>query len=298
MNAWIQAYRDKLAEDGTLSGQTRSSYIRDVQDFADAVKRFGVAEPAMLQPSHLQRYLFRLREEGKSAATIARRIVSIRGLCRFGVIERFLERDPSLQLEAPKPAARKQTPAPGREDVDRLLASPDENTPQGLRDKAMLELLYAAGIRVSELIALDVKHARTDLGLLHLAETGGKERIVPVGNPAVQALKRYLEGGRERLVRADKPTQALFLNVRGERITRQGFWKGIKKYADAAGLPASITPHDLRRSFAVHLLENGADLRVVQEMLGHASLQTTQAYQSAARAKLKEEYDRTHPRAR
>ncbi|MBW5446714.1 tyrosine recombinase [Cohnella sp. CFH 77786] len=297
MRTWIQAYLNRLEEDRAVSVSTRLSYGRDLRDFAEAMERMDVHVPRALLSSHVQAYLHRLRQEGKSAATIARRLVSVRALCRFGVIERILERDPTLQLDAPKPE-RKAPRTLSAEEVGRLLEAPDEDTVQGLRDRAMLELLYASGMRVSELMALDVGHVRPDMGFLHCSGPGSRERIVPIGGAAVRLLKRYLEEGRGRLLRPDKPTDALFPNHLGTRMTRQGFWKVIKKYAGTAGIAAELTPHALRQSFAVHLLGNGADIRAVQEMLGHASPQTTQRYQTSPKARVKEEYDRAHPRAR
>lgn len=297
MLKWIQDFKDRLAEDRAVSESTRVSYGRDLADFAKAMDEMGVTTPGALLPKHLQAYMNRMRQEGKSSATIARRLVSVRGLCRYGVIERVLERDPTLQLEAPRPASKEpRTLAP--EEIGKLLDAPDEQTVQGLRDKAMLELLYATGMRVSELMAMDVAHVRIDMGFIHCSGPGSRERIVPIGGIAARTLKRYLDEGRSAWIRPDKPSDALFPNHLGTRMTRQGFWKIIKKYARAAGIPHELTPHTLRHSFAVHLLENGADVRAVQEMLGHASPQTTQMYQTAARGRVKEEYDRAHPRAR
>ncbi|WP_276351815.1 tyrosine recombinase [Cohnella caldifontis] len=301
MRRWIQAYMEDLARNPRISEHTRAGYGADLKDFLDAMEKIGVTAPSALQPFHVQSYLQRLAKEGKSAATAARRLASIRRLCRYGVIDRVLDRDPTLQIEAPK-AERRAQRALERGDVEKLLEAPDEATPEGLRDRAMLEVLYATGMRVSELLALDASHVRADLGFLHCAGAGGKERLVPIGASAVRALTRFMSEGRPALLKAaadgDKLAGVLFPSRLGRRMTRQGFWKCIKKHARAAGLDAEPTPQSLRRSFAVHLLENGADLRAVQEMLGHVSLQATQSYQSAARAKVKEEYDRAHPRAR
>jgi integrase/recombinase XerD len=297
MNDWVQAYMRHLAENRSVTESTRASYGRDLRHFLEAMEAQGVHRPAELQPSYIQAYLHRLRQEGKSAATLARRLVSIRGLCRFGVIERFIDRDPALQLEAPKPE-RKTPRVLTLAEVEKLLDAPDPAAAQGLRDKAMLELLYGTGLRVSELVALDVGDIRLDMGFLHCSAEGGRERIVPVGGLSVKWLRRYLEQGRPVLKKQEGPASVLFPNHLGTRLTRQGFWKIIKKYASAAGISSGMTPHSLRHSFAVHLLDNGADVRAVQEMLGHASPQTTQKYQTSERSKVKEEYDRTHPRAR
>jgi integrase/recombinase XerD len=304
MKRWIDAFLEELARNPRIAEQTRAGYGADLKHFASAMEQMGAATPADLQPFHVQVYLQQLAKAGKSPATAARRLASIRKWCRYGVKERFMERDPTLLIEAPKPERRTRRPLE-RGDVLKLLDAPDESTPEGLRDKAMLEVLYATGMRVSELLALDVGHVRTDLGFLHCSATGGKERLVPIGASAIRILERYLSEGRPHLFkdqasgREDKPGGVLFPNRLGRRMTRQGFWKGMKKYARIAGLPVEeLTPQSLRQAFAVHLLENGADVRAVQEMLGLASLPATPSYPIAGRIRLKEEYDRAHPRAR
>lgn len=298
MEAWIAAYRNRLADDRSLSDNTRQGYYRDLADFSAAMSRLGIDAADRLQPRHIQLYMQDLRRQGKSAATMARRFVTVRGLCRFGVMERLIAQDPTLGIDAPrteKKSARALQPV----EVEKLLDAPraGEASPQRLRDAAMLELLYASGIRVSELIALDLVHVRADLGLLHCVGRDRKERIVPIGSLAIDKLRRYVAEGRPALLRPDRQEEALFVNRLGARLTRQGCWKIIRGLAREAGIGGDLTPHMLRRSFAVHLLENGADVRAVQEMLGHASLQSTILYRDAVRTKVKEEYDRAHPRA-
>ncbi|TJY44409.1 tyrosine recombinase XerD [Cohnella pontilimi] len=297
MEKWVQAYERYLSEDRSVSGNTRLGYSRDLRHFSDAMEAQGLKTPQDLQPFHIQAYLNRLRQEGKSAATLARRLVSVRGLCKFGIIERYIDRDPTLQLEIPKPE-RKAPRVLTLAEVEKLLDAPEASTPQGLRDKAMLELLYGTGLRVSELMALDVADVHLEMGFLQCSAGSGRERIVPVGGASVHWLREYLKQARPVLAKNERSGSILFPNHLGTRMTRQGFWKIVKKYASESGISSELTPHSLRHSFAVHLLDNGADVRAVQEMLGHASPQTTQKYEPSVRSKVKEVYDRTHPRAR
>lgn len=299
MEAWIAAYRKRLADDRALSDNTRQGYFRDLADFAAAMSRLGVEAAGQLQQRHIQLYMQELKRQGKSAATMARRFVSLRGLCRFGVMERLIAQDPTLGIDSPK-TQKKPARALQPEEMGKLLDAPcaGEPSPQRLRDAAMLELLYASGIRVSELVALDIAHVRGDLGLLHCVGRDRKERLVPIGSLAVDKLRRYVAEGRPALLKPDRQEEALFVGRLGARLTRQGCWKIIRRLAREAGIRGDLTPHALRRSFAVHLLENGADARAVQEMLGHASLQSTLSYRETSRTRVKEEYDRAHPRSR
>ena len=293
---WVHAFLARMSEERAVTNSTLASYGSDLHHFAEAMERTGVLEPGALQAVHIHGYMNRLRMEGRTGATLARRLVALRRLCRFGVIERIIERDPTLQVEAPK-QEKKQPQALRRDQLQLLLAAPDEVTPYGMRDRTMLALMYGSGLRVSELTALDVEHVRAEMGFLHCIGTGGRERIVPIGPDALRSLKRFLDEGRPALLKPDKPTRALFPNHLGTRMTRQGCWKIIKKHAEAVGIGEGLTPNRLRHSFAVHLLENGADVRAVQEMLGHVSAQATQKYHSASRVKVKDEYDRAFPRA-
>jgi integrase/recombinase XerD len=297
MQAWIAAYLQHLADDRAVSVQTRLCYGADLQHFANVMRQQGVTSPKELTQTQIQAYLRQLRQEGRSAATAMRRLAAIRGLCRFGMQDRWLEKDPTWAVDVPKPQ-RKPPRTLRTEEVEKLLGSPDVQSPIGMRDAAILELMYASGIRVSELIALDVEDLHPELGLLRCVGSGGRERFVPIGSVAVRTLQRYLAEGRPALLKPDKPSAALFPNHFGMRLTRQGCWKMIKKYALSAGISQTLTPQMLRHSFAVHLLENGADVRAVQEMLGHLHLQSTNLYRGDSRLKVKEEYDRTHPRAR
>lgn len=297
IQSWLQTYLSELTRERRVSANTVQSYAGDLADFQAAMAARDIAEPGQLRPVHLQAYVNDMRVRGMSAATITRKIASLRQFCKYLAIRRVLDYNPALQLEAPK--REKRAPkALAPSDMDKLLDLPDTDTDQGLRDRAMLELLYAAGLRVSELISLDTGHIRLDMGFLLISDSGGKERMVPLGDHCAFWVAKYMEEVRTRLLEAaGKPDEpALFLNHHGGRLTRQGFWKLLKKYASQLGL--DISPHSLRHSFAIHLLDNGADIRAVQEMLGHAAPATTQAYQQGAKPKIKEVYERNHPRAR
>lgn len=295
LREWQDAYVSEMARERRRSANTLNGYAGDLNDFVGAMERAGVTKPTELRPYHIQTYLNQLREDGRSAATVNRRIVSIRAFCNELAIRRALELNPAMRLEAAK-VERKPPRAMSEEDMLRLLELPDVRSDQGIRDRAMLELLYASGLRVSEMIALDSGHIRLDMGFLLCLGSRGKERMVPIGSHCTEWMARYMEEARPRLLHPDKPSSAIFVNNVGGRLTRQGFWKIMKKYAAILG--TDISPHTLRQSFAVHLLDNGADVRAVQEMLGHAAPSTTQAYQQPVKLKLKEVYERNHPRAR
>jgi integrase/recombinase XerD len=240
-------------------------------------------------------YLVHLQTQGKATATIARRLAALKAFYQFLVREQRIKADPTANLESPKLEKRLPRVLTVKE-VERLLAQPDPAQPAGVRDRAMLELLYATGIRVSELVSLNVNDVSLEMGYIKCSGKGSKERIVPLGTLAIQSCRDYLAAPRKRLIK-DREETALFVNHHGHRLTRQGFWKIVKKYAADAKVEKEITPHTLRHSFATHLLENGADLRSVQEMLGHADISTTQIYTHVTKGRLKEVYARTHPRA-
>ena len=250
-----------------------------------------------VQKHHLSRYIHQLRQEGRAVATVSRHTVSIRSFFHYLLEERQVLQDPSVHLETPKQEKRVPKVLTVYE-MEQLLASPSATTNAGIRDRAMLEVLYATGIRVTELISLEIDHVNLSMGFLQCLGSGTKERIVPIGGIACDTLSSYLTEVRHKLAREDRSGQALFLNLLGTRMTRQGFWKIIKKYAAEAKIESEITPHTLRHSFATHLLENGADLRSVQEMLGHADISTTQVYTQVSKSRIMDVYKQAHPRAR
>jgi integrase/recombinase XerD len=290
----VEAYLDHLRVERRLADLTLESYGRDLRvllAFAASVER----APESLDRTALEAFVRKQMTAGLSPRSVARMVASVRGFYRFLVLDRRLASNPADDLRPPRawPSLPKFLSI---DEVDRLIAQPDVASPLGLRDRAMIELLYATGLRVSELVG--VRQAD-----LHLAEhymtcvgKGSKERLVPIGEQASEWIERYQSNGRRQLLKGGSSPR-LFLNVRGGALSRVGFWKVLKRYGLEAGLPRSLSPHVLRHSFATHLLERGADLRAIQLMLGHADLSTTQIYTHVLEARLRTIYDRFHPRA-
>ena len=286
-------YLDYLAVEKGLAKNSLLSYARDLRGLGRWLAERDV-DVENVERSHLTRYFQSLRTGGISARSVARALAGIRGFFRFLVSERPLQHDPTENLERPKLWSTLPNSLQPSE-VDALLAAPDRTKPAGLRDAAMLELLYASGLRVSELIRVKVEDLVLDASFLRTIGKGSKERVVPFGESARQAILTYLETGRAHFDK--RGDEHLFLSNRGRPMSRQAFWMKIAKYARQAGFTGRISPHMLRHSFATHLLENGADLRSVQMMLGHADISTTQIYTHVSRARLKKMYDQFHPRA-
>ena len=293
-DVYIERYEVYLREVKKSSKNTLSSYMRDVSQFALYWSRR--AEEALCQASDedLGDYIKWLRKSGKSAATVSRCIASLRNFYQFLVDNGKVERNPASAL-VPEKAVKKLPQILTSREVELLLEQPACVDPKGYRDKAMLETLYATGIRVSELISLDVDHVNLSLGII-TCKAANKERMIPLYPAAVAALDAYINRVRPQMLSSqDEP--ALFVNMGGERMSRQGFWKIIKLYQEKAKIEKGITPHTLRHSFAAHLLENGADLRSIQEMLGHADISSTQVYAQLVKKQLKDVYHKAHPRA-
>jgi integrase/recombinase XerD len=290
---YLPIYIDYLTVEKGLAKNSLSSYATDL-------KRFGnhLAEKELdlerVERIDIVRYFQKLRGAGISARSVARALAAIRGMFRFLVAERHLEHDPTENLENPKLWTTLPKSLQANE-VEALLRAPDRTTAEGLRDAAMLELLYATGLRVSELIHVKIEDVVMDAGFLRTFGKGSKERIVPFGDAARDAIVAYIERGRSEFVK--QPDPSLFLSNRGRAMSRQSFWMKIDRYARLAGISTHISPHVLRHSFATHLLENGADLRSVQMMLGHSDISTTQIYTHVSRARLQRMYEQYHPRA-
>lgn len=294
IDALADAFLLHLRTERRLSPNTVGSYGFDMRRFCSFLAREGVSPEAFGRPD-LLRYLTSLRDGGLSARTVARQVSTIRSFFRYLVREGVLSASPVSEARAPKigrPLPSYLTPT----EVERLLAAPDTQSPEGLRDRAMLELMYASGLRASEVVSLRQEHVDSRAGFLRVMGKGGKERVVPVALPALETLKVYLERGRPVFLKGRGATNALFLSRRGRPITRQTLWNRIGRWAREAGIRGKISPHSLRHSFAGHLLAGGADLRAVQAMLGHADISTTQIYTHVTAERLREIHRKHHPR--
>ena len=290
----IRDYLQYLTVERGLAENTLKAYAADLNGFSRFLSQKGVEAAKQTTSRHMQEYLAQLKADGCKPSTVSRKITAVKGLCRYLNEEKFLSKDISEPLTAPKQVFSLPQVL-SQQEVDKLLSLPRLDTPLGLRDKAMLEILYGCGLRVSELIGLSLYDVDEKLAFVRCLGKGDKERIVPVGGKALAALSAYLTRGRPALVK-DKSCRELFVNKHGDRLSRQGFWKIIKEYGRRLGL--DIHPHTMRHSVASHLLANGADIRIVQEFLGHSDISTTQIYTHLQVAKLKKEYDAYHPRAK
>ena len=293
MREQIDGFLTYLELERGLSPTTRSSYRQDLGLFEAFLKARRIGGLTRVRPLHVREFLQSLRAT-RSPATVARKLAAVKGLFRFLEGRQVITRSPTAFIETPR-LWRRLPQTLNVEEVERLLHSVKAEG-LGLRDLAMLELLYGAGLRVSELVSLDLVHCNFEAGFIRCLGKGNKERIVPLGRQAAAALARYLKTERPKLLVRRPDTQALFVNRRGGRLTRQRVWQVLRHYADAGLLGKRISPHTLRHSFATHLLERGADLRIVQELLGHANISTTQRYTHVDRSRLKAVHEQYHPR--
>ena len=293
----IAAFLTHVRVERGLSANTVTAYRRDLVKFDDFAKKRKLTLESVSR-DNLVEFLASLYRQKLESRTVARHLVTLRNFFRFAQLQELISTDPSLNLESPK--IRRSLPGYLRlEEIERLLAQPDDKTPLGLRDHAMLDVLYSTGLRVSELVSLRVMDLDTAVGCIRCIGKGDKERIVPIGKKALALVERYLRDARPRLIGKGKQALAttLFINRRGAPLSRVGVWKILSAYGRKAGLRASLTPHMLRHSFATHLLERGADLRSVQLMLGHSDISTTQIYTHVVEERLKQIYKAHHPRA-
>lgn len=293
MEKEITAFISHLHNVKKTSNNTEMSYRRDLEKLQHFMVSRGIRNIGEATTEDLGAYVRFLQENQFAAATISRNIASIRAFYHFLLQEGYVEADASEKLKSPK-IEKKMPEILTPEEVVRLLEQPNGNSPKEIRDKAMLELLYATGIRVTELITLKVSDVNMKMSYL-ICRDSNKERTIPFGAAARAAMERYLDGVREEMIE-DKKSEILFANCSGQVMSRQGFWKLIKYYAKKADIKADITPHTIRHSFAAHLVENGADLRSVQEMLGHSDISTTQIYANLSHNHIREVYAKAHPR--
>lgn len=291
----LEIFNKYLTEVKKCSQNTLSSYLRDIRQLSEYMEAHVDDSLDKVTEEELSDYISWLKGNGKSVATVSRAIASVK--CFYGLLvtEGYIEENPAAKL-VPDKATQKLPQILTSKEVELLLEQPSCTDAKGYRDRAMLELLYATGIRVSELISLNINDVNTSAGVIRCASKD-KERFIPLYSTAIKALSEYIEFIRPQMI-AMPNEQALFVNVSGERMSRQGFWKIIKSYQQKAHIEKTITPHTLRHSFAAHLLENGADLHSIQEMLGHADISSTQIYSQLINKQLKDVYNKAHPRAK
>ena len=291
---YIEAYRTYLRDERRSSENTVSSYLRDLRQFEAYLKLTEGPAVERCTSKEVESYMTYMAGHGKSASSVARGVASLKSFYTYLLSARVIRANPAKGFTLSR-VERKLPAILSNNEVDLFLEQPDPSDAKGCRDKAMLELLYATGIRVSELISLDVQDLNLSASFLR-CRGRGKERVVPLYKGAVRAMAAYINDVRPQLLE-DPGETALFVNMNGDRMSRQGFWKIVKCYQDKAGIHKDITPHTLRHSFAVHLLENGADLKSIQEMLGHADISATQIYTQVVNQKLRDVYSMAHPRA-
>jgi integrase/recombinase XerD len=291
----LERFNDHLAVEKGTSPRTNEAYMHDLARFAMFCHIKGATSPEGASAKILREYVYHLKDLGLSSSSIRRNVSAVRSYFRFMVGEGELVRDPSERLEAPK-RWRTLPEVLTVDEAERLISAPSLDEPLAFRDRAMLELAYGAGLRVSEWISLSTKDVLMEDHLVRVFGKGSKERLVPIGRKAIGAVAIYLRELRPKLEKG-QGKGVLFLNARGEPLSRMGAWKILRKYVDMAGITKPVSPHTLRHSFATHLLEGGADLRAVQEMLGHADISTTQIYTHVDREYLRSVHRQFHPRA-
>ncbi len=293
MEKQIKLFLEFLQNEKKLSNNTLQSYKRDIIQFEEYVEKNRM-NYAKADQDDIKSYLHYLREIGKKSSTISRNLASIRSFYQFLVRTKKVKHDPTEDVQSPKVEKRVPSVLTSQE-VELLLEQPKDVDLKGTRDKAMLEFAYATGMRVTEIISLNIEDVNLEEGFV-ICRTGSKQRNIPLGSLSLKALKEYIENARDILIK-DEKEKALFVNVNGKRLTRQGFWKIVKYYKEQAHITKDITPHVLRHSFATHLLQNGADLKAIQTMLGHSDISSTQVYMQFQNPGLKDVYQKAHPRA-
>ncbi|MDR0852180.1 MAG: tyrosine recombinase [Clostridiales Family XIII bacterium] len=296
MESEILLFVDYIKTKKKMAANSVTAYMRDLNEFSVFLAEKNVAGLKEATEADLAAYLLGLKREDKTGATVNRKLSAIRAFYKYMNTGGYMQTNPAAEIKSPK-IARKDIEFLTLEEIDQLITKPDQS-PKGVRDTAILEALYATGLRVSELVEMNVEDINLRMGFVSCSGEHGKARIIPLGRPARAALETYIYEGRSKLLR-DKSDheKALFLNYYGERLTRQALWKILKGYAEAIGIEKKLTPQTIRNTFAVHMLQNGADLKSLQELLGHEDLAATQIYLTVSKNKIKDVYDKTHPRA-
>lgn len=292
---YTKDFVEYLQKERRMSKNTLEAYKRDVQEFIAFEGARGMTDLLDTSSTEIVAFLHELKISGKSAATVNRKLASVRAFFNFLINSGLIQNNPTVGIKSPK-IKKKELEYLTIEEVDKLLAVPDDSI-RGVRDRAILEVLYATGIRVSELIEADLEDLNMRMGFITCEGEQSKARIVPLGRPARAALENYIYEARKHLIKDNTEEKALFVNYFGQRITRQGLWKVLKEYGAKAGIEKRLTPNIIRNSFAVHMLQNGADLKSLQELMGHEDITATQAYLSVTKNRIKDVYDKTHPRA-
>ena len=295
MTMYTEDFTDYLKREKKMSKNTTEAYSRDVTEFVAFEGTKGMTDLTSVTSTDIVSFLHQLKAGGRSTATINRKLASVRAFFNYLMQKGFVTENPAEGIKSPR-IEKKEIEYLQIEEIDRLLAMPDDSI-KGIRDRAILEVLYATGIRVSELIGADLGDVNVRMGFITCAPDQEKARIVPLGRPARAALESYIYDARNALLKENRDEKALFVNYYGKRITRQGLWKLLREYGSKAGIEHRLTPNIIRNSFAVHMLQNGADLKSLQELMGHEDMAATQAYLSVTKSHIKDVYDKTHPRA-
>lgn len=296
MDRLLNDFMNYLSSEKKMAKNSLEAYKRDVLEFEGMIREKQNLSLSEASNTEVVAYLLKLKNDGKSAATVNRKIASLRAFYNYLTAQRVMTANPTVNIKSPK-IERKSIEYLTIEEIENLLSKPDQSM-KGRRDRAILELLYATGIRVSEIVEMNIEDVNLRMGFVTCTGEHGKARIIPMGRPSRAAVEEYIYEVREKFLKSNGSTEkALFVNYTGSRLTRQGLWKLLKEYAKLAGIDNKLTPQTLRNSFAVHMIQNGADLKSLQELMGHEDISATQIYLSVSKNRIKEVYDKAHPRA-
>lgn len=296
MDRFLNDFINYLSSEKKMAMNSLQAYKRDVLEFGEMIREKQNISLSEASNTEVVAYLLKLKNDGKSAATVNRKVASLRAFYNYLTAQKIISDNPTTNIKSPK-IERKSIEYLSIEEIENLLGKTDRSV-KGLRDKAILELLYATGIRVSEVVEMNIEDVNLRMGFVTCTGEHGKARIIPMGRPSRAAVEEYIYEVRPKFIReANNNEKALFVNYSGNRLTRQGLWKLLKEYAKLAGIENRLTPQTLRNSFAVHMIQNGADLKSLQELLGHEDINATQIYLSVSKNRIKEVYDKAHPRA-